>query len=184
MKKSHARIGNTLNINIFYTHFSNLLAHVSDINPISWCVPSYVDPFLDSPFELREFLNVLNNAKLNKAPGQDKISYQFNINAPPSFLSEILALFNVFFLTEEFPDTFRKTINIPLFEKGDINDVANYRGLSLLDSSYKLFTGLLLSRLSSSIECHAILCEYQAGFRKSYSTLDNIFNLKRYLHFL
>ena len=74
--------------------------------------PSY----LDSPFELREFLNVLNNAKLNKAPGPDIISYEFYINAPPSFLTEILAIFNVFFLTEHFPDTFRQTIIIPLFE--------------------------------------------------------------------
>ena len=61
MKKSHARIGNTLKIDIFY----NLFAHVPDINPISWCVPSYVDPFLDSPFELKELLIVLKNAKLN-----------------------------------------------------------------------------------------------------------------------
>ena len=177
MKKSHAGIGNTLNINIFYIHFSNLLAHVSDINPISWCVPSFIDRFLDSPFELREFLNVLNNAKLNKAPGQDRLSYEFYINAPPSFLTEILALFNVFFLAEEFRDTFRQSIIISLFIKGDINDVAYYRGLPLLDSSYKLFTGLLLSRLISWIECHAILYEYQAGFRKGYSTVDNIFNL-------
>ena len=92
MKRSHARIENTLNIDIFYTHFCNLLAHISDQNPISWWAPRYVDPFPDSPFELKELLIVLKNAKLNKAPGQDRISYEFYINAPPSFLKEILDL--------------------------------------------------------------------------------------------
>lgn len=58
-----------------------------------------------------------------------------------------------------------------------MNEVSNYRGISFMDCIAKLFTGLLLSRLNSWINENMVLNECQAGFRRGYSTTDNIFNL-------
>ena len=80
-------------------------------------------------------------------------------------------------MNHDIPESFRKSVILPLYKKGDINDVSNYRGLSLLNTIYKIFTGIILNRLNHWINFHHILNEYQAGFRKSYSTVDNIFSL-------
>ena len=66
---------------------------------------------------------------------------------------------------------------MPIFEKGNINDVENYRGIPLLSTLGKLFTRILNNRLTFWSDTFNILCDTQSGFRKSHSTVDNIFML-------
>ena len=47
----------------------------------------------------------------------------------------------------------------------------------MLDSIYKIFAGILFNRLTVWVNVNGILCEFPAGFRKSYSTIDNLFYL-------
>ena len=54
----------------------------------------------------------------------------------------------------------------------------NYRGISLINSISKIFTGILTSRLQKLAEDKRVIDESQAGFRKTYSTIDNIFSLQ------
>ena len=66
----------------------------------------------------------------------------------------------------------------PLYKnKGDINDITNYRGITLLSCIGKLFTSVLNSRLYSYLTNENILGNEQAGFRPQHSTLDHIFAL-------
>ena len=177
LKTNDLKIGSNVQVCQFFHYFSNLLSDSCLDSSIYWCLPCVVDPFLDSPFEMIELQSVLQRAKNNKAPGYDRISYEFYKNAPFCFLKEILKLFNLIFIREEIPESFRKSIIVPIFKKGDVNVVSNYRGLSLLDSIYKLFTGILLDRINDWIFHNNILNEFQAGFRKGYSTVDSLFNL-------
>ena len=177
MKNVAPKIGNNITIDCFYDHFRHLFSDNNVSNVIQWSMPYFTDPFLDSPFELNELFCVLKNTKNNKSPGLDRIPYEFYKNAPVDCLKELVALFNLIFLKENIPDSFRRAIIIPLYKKGDANDVSNYRGLSMLDSIYKIFTGILLNRLTEWVNVKGILSEFQAGFRKSYSTIDNIFSL-------
>ena len=62
-------------------------------------------------------------------------------------------------------------------DKGDINDVNNYRGITLLSCMGKLFTSILNSRLYAYLTSENILANEQAGFRPKHSTLDHIFAL-------
>lgn len=77
-----------------------------------------------------------------------------------------------------------KSLIIPLYKKGDSNDINNYRGISLVNSIDKLIATLLLNRLKAWLSDKQILVENQAGFRKSYSTIDNIFNLFSIIKYL
>lgn len=181
-KKLTNTIGSSLSSCDFYDHFKDLLSVGPCTQAISWSMPNWCDTILDSPFEYRELLNVLKRCKSNKAPGIDRISYEFYQNAPRCFLEEVLLVFNRIFLRNDIPISFKKSIILPLFKKGDPNSVSNYRGLSLLDTCYKIFTGLLLDRINSWISRYNIINEYQAGFRKEYSTVDNIFNLSSIVH--
>ena len=61
--------------------------------------------------------------------------------------------------------------------KGSISDPDNYRGITLLRCTGKVFTACFYCRLSCYVEDH-ILGQEQAGFRESYSTIDHIFVLQ------
>ena len=108
-----------------------------------WCIPCNVDPFLDSPFEYIELLSVKKSLKHNKSTGLDGIPYEFYKNASPCFLNELLQMFNAIFIKKEMPISFRKSIIVPLFKKGDPNVAANYRGLSLQSAKYLIIFCLL-----------------------------------------
>ena len=64
-----------------------------------------------------------------------------------------------------------------MHKKGDLNQVDNYRGITLLSTLSKLFTRILNNRLVGWAERYHIYVEAQSGFRKSMGTIDNIFIL-------
>jgi hypothetical protein len=53
----------------------------------------------------------------------------------------------------------------------------NYRPIALCQTIFKLLTHVINVRLTKALKEHNILSETQAGFRKGYSTQDNIFTL-------
>lgn len=167
---------NSIHINSFFTHFSTMLQSSDDVS-ISWCMPFKIDSLLDSPIEMWELYSVLKTLKQNKSPGLDGIPYEFYRFAPHCLVEEILSFFNKVFLYENIPNSFKESILIPLFKKGDPNLASNYRGLSLINTIGKIFNNILLNRITFWLESNSILNEFQAGFRRQYSTIDNIFNL-------
>ena len=66
-------------------------------------------------------------------------------------------------------------IIVPIHKKGGIMDCNNYRGISLLSTSYKILSNILLSRMTPY--ANEIIVEYQCGFRRNRSTADHIFSI-------
>ena len=66
---------------------------------------------------------------------------------PRGVLDEILNLIES--VSEGFPSY---SLIIPIFKKGDTNEVSNYRGITLLSTLGKLFTRILNNRLNSLAE--------------------------------
>ncbi|GFO25935.1 reverse transcriptase [Plakobranchus ocellatus] len=66
---------------------------------------------------------------------------------------------------------------IIIYKKGDPGDIKNYRTISLLSHSYKLFTRLLQKRMERILDENQ--SRDQAGFRKGYSTTDHIYILNQ-----
>ena len=48
---------------------------------------------------------------------------------------------------EELPEEWKESIVVPTHKKGDKTDCNNYRGISLLPTTYKILSNILLSRL-------------------------------------
>ena len=77
------------------------------------------------------------------------------------------------------PDEWSQGIISPIYKnKGDNANPDNYRGITILSCFGKFFTAVLNNRLNKYLENMNLLCEEQAGFRKSYGTTEFIFNLK------
>ena len=67
----------------------------------------------------------------------------------------------------------KESIIVPIHKKGDKTDYNNYRGISLLPTTYKILSNILLSRLIPYAE--EIIGDQQRGFRRNRSTSDHIF---------
>jgi hypothetical protein len=62
-------------------------------------------------------------------------------------------------------------------KKGDKTDCNNYRGISLLSTSYKISLSILLSRLGPYID--EIIGDHQCEFWRKTSTTDQIFCIRQ-----
>jgi len=54
-------------------------------------------------------------------------------------------------------------ITVPIYKKGDKADSSNYRGISLLSTTYKMLSNIPLSSLNPYAE--EIIGDHQRGFR-------------------
>ena len=80
---------------------------------------------------------------------------------------------------EELPQEWKESIFVPIHKKGDRMDCNNYRGISLLSTSYKILSNILLSRMTPY--ANEIIGEYLGGFRRNRSTVDHIFSIRQIL---
>ena len=120
--------------------------------------------------------------KNNKAPGIDRVPYEFYKNATSSFKEELANLFNVTFESGEVENIYTDSIIIPIFKKGVATEVTNNRGISFMHCAAKILMGVIKYRLTNWIADNNVLNEFQAGFRPNYSTIDSVFNLVSIIH--
>jgi len=69
------------------------------------------------------------------------------------------------------PTSWHEAVIIPIHKKGDKMECDNYRGISLLNTAYKIFSKILLKRLLPYVDEN--IGSYKCGFRKGKSTIDN-----------
>ena len=68
---------------------------------------------------------------------------------------------------------------VPIYKKGDKTDCNNYRGISLLPTTYKILSNILLWRLPPYAE--EIIGDHQCGFRCNRSTTDHLYCIRQML---
>jgi len=66
-----------------------------------------------------------------------------------------------------------------IYKKDDKRDCNNYRGISLLPTTYKILSSILLSRLTLYVD--EIIVDHHCGFRLNRSTIDQIFCIHQIL---
>ncbi|XP_055919580.1 uncharacterized protein LOC129951457 [Eupeodes corollae] len=157
-------------------HFKNLTKDKFTTS-FQFAIPFQADDALDAPLCILEVKAVLVELKCNKAPGSNGIPPEFYKFSTPSFIEHFTLALNQAFEDGCIPTYFKDSIVTPIFKKGDRTDPANYRGISLLNTSMKILTRLLYKRLYGWVQANHLLGESQAGFRKNYSTIDQIYSL-------
>ena len=127
-------------------------------------------------------MTVINKLPNGKKPGVDGITYEFYKHAKDILVVDICTLFNTILSSGKFPKHWADAIISPLHKKGSINDVSNYRGISLLCCLGKIFTKILNNRLILWCELNGKLEDVQGAYRKGRSTVDHIFSLQAIIH--
>ena len=132
---------------------------------------------LDEEISREEIAGEVNRLKKGKAGGIDEVSAELLQLTKDKVLEFLHRLFNKMYNTGTFPIKWATAIVVPLYKKGEVNEADNYRGVSLLSITSKIFTGILNRRLYNWAEENEKISREQAGFRKSYSTIDHIFTI-------
>jgi sorting nexin-29 len=82
-----------------------------------------------------------------KSPGVDQISAELIQAGGETLSSEIHKLIKLIWNKEELPHKWKESTVVPIHKKGNKRDCSNYQGISLLSTSYKILSNILLSRL-------------------------------------
>ncbi|PNF40966.1 hypothetical protein B7P43_G08814, partial [Cryptotermes secundus] len=107
-----------------------------------------------------EVESAIAKLKRYKSPGSDQILAELiHAGEKKKIHKQINSIWNM----ETIPDHYKESIIVPVHKKDDKTDCSNYRGISLLSTSYKIVSNILLSRLSPYTD--EIIGDHQCGFR-------------------
>jgi len=115
----------------------------------------------------------LDKLKSHKSPGIDQITAELIKAGGRTICLEIHKLITSIWKKEKLPEEWKESIIIPIQKKGDKTDCNNYRGISLLPTTYKILSNILLSRLIPYAK--EIIGDHQCGFQRNRLTVDHIF---------
>ena len=161
------------NNNAFHEYVVNSLPIIENANTVG--------P-LDFDIYEQEVFNSISSLKAGKSDSisNDMLKAGANILAKP-----LCRLFNKILQCGNFPNSWGKSMLIPIFKSGDVHDVNNYRGIVISSCISKAF----IKKLHERLNCFCtenILSDNQCGFRDLYRTDDNIFSfntlVESYVH--
>ena len=132
---------------------------------------------LDCNFSIHEVEKAIGCLKRGKSSGEDSLIPEIFIETKSIFSPILCRLFNYIFNNSIYPECWTRGIIVPVPKKGSLNDINNYRGITLTSVFSKLFSLILDNRIRKWAEEIEILYNCQLGFREKRSTVDCIFVL-------
>ena len=128
------------------------------------------------PFSEGEYNKEVAALKNNKGAGRDDILVEQLKHLGPKAHKWRLTMLNICFMENKIPTIWRQSKIIAILKPGkDFSIPKNYRPISLLCHTYKLYERMILNRIAPAIEQHLI--KEQAGFRSGKSCTSQLLNL-------
>ena len=166
-------VNNSISSDVWFQHFSQLYAPSNTANS-SPSLPLKNDHLASwDPVTESECLQLIKTLKNGKAPGEDMIPPEVFKSNDQWWAIFLAKLFTVINNTCKIPANWKLSLVAPIYKKGDIQDPANYRPVSLLDIAYKLYTRYLLNKLVDWADHSNLFNQEQAGFRKGHNTISH-----------
>ena len=112
---------------------------------------------LHTYFDQETYNLCLKNLVNNKTPGPNRIPNSILKNMPHSFHHILFLFFTHCYKSKQTPNSWKMSLTILLYKKGDPSLLTNHRPIALANTLYKFFTSILTSILSTYSERHQIL---------------------------
>jgi hypothetical protein len=122
-----------------------------------------------------EIEGALMYLKINKAAVADSIAVELLKNGGPNLVDALHSVIQQAWTSETLPRSWTEGVLCLVYKKGDKLDCKNYRGICLLNVTYKVFAKILYDRLLP--HANAAVQDYQAGE----STTDQLFAIRQIL---
>ena len=143
----------------------------SEINPLNFLRGDFPHSMMVLPICPRDASLVISKLKDKKASPREIPTSLIKSNK--DLLAVPLSmLFNESIATGKFPQRLKHAIVTPIYKKGTKDDVGNYRPISMLSTTSKIFESLMKNSLVYYLESKSILSPEQFGFRQGLSTFD------------
>jgi hypothetical protein len=124
-------------------------------------------------FELvdkKTILKAIDNLKPKTSTGMDGLSNKL-VKLLKNVISDCLTLIiNQSISTGIFPEKLKIAKVIPLFKKGEVSQLSNYRPISILPSLSKIIERIMHSQIQDYFDKFRLFYESQYGFRPEHST--------------
>ena len=164
------RTGEANILEVFAQFYENLFA------PTEGATPVIEDAQNLPPITVDEVRNQIKHLRTNKAADTKGVVAEMLKAGGEIFVQVVAELFDdVLHGGGGVPDQWKVTKLRILFKKGDKKNPDNYRPIALLPILLKVFSRVLLARMS--IDLGKAQCRDQAGFRTSYSCDDHLFTV-------
>ena len=121
----------------------------------------------------------IGNLKSHTLPGTVQIPAELIKAGGRTIRSAIHKIIISIWYKAELSEEWKESIIVPIFKKRDKTDCNNYRGMSLLQTTYEILSNILLSRLTPYAE--EVIGDHQCGFRRNRSTTDHIICIRQTL---
>ncbi|KAK6742176.1 hypothetical protein RB195_009817 [Necator americanus] len=147
-------------------------------------VSSPITPTDEAPPQIlpSEVRVAIKSMKPGTAPGPDFISADFLRAGGYPFHVILAAHMTSYLQKERIPDQWNTSRTVLIHKKGDREDLPNYRPICLLSVLYKIFTKIILTRISRTLD--EAQPQEQAGFGQGFSCLDHIQTVSRVIEVL
>ena len=125
----------------------------------------------------KEIEKVIKSLKTKNVHGYNEISVKIIKQSAPFISSPLTYICNKSLELGIFPSQLKYSTVKPIFKKGDRQNAANYRPISLLISFSKIFEKIICTRIYGHVTQNQILKKEQYGFRRNLSTDDASYTL-------
>ena len=124
-------------------HISQLF-NVNFVSDVRQTEIHTAEPLMPEPsaFEVEITIEKL---KRHISPGIDQIPAELLKTVGRTIYSAIHKLTNSIWNKEKLPEEWKESIIVPIYKKDERTDCVNYRGISLLPTTYKILSTILLS---------------------------------------
>ena len=162
--------------NVFANHFSKnieikLESHFPNIsNTCTTTNCNNMNTIFFNPVTVQEVKDAILELANKKSTGIDEVPVKLIKECVDEFAACLALIINKSVELGVFPQKLKTALIIPVFKKGDSNDIKNYRPISLLSVFSKIIEKTMAKRITDFLEKYHILTNSQHGFRGCLST--------------
>ena len=113
---------------------------------------------------------------MNKASGGDRIPVELFQILKDDAMKVLHSRFQQIWKTQQWPQDWKRSVFIPIPDKGNAKECSHYRTIALISHASKVMLKILQARLQQYVN-HELL-DVQAGFRRGRGTRDQIANIR------
>ena len=163
--------------NAFNNYFSNIGPSLASKIPAnnSNSFESYLDTTIKHTFNFNkvseaEILSVINSINSKTSSGHDNITTKLLKILKHQLVQPLLLTVNQALACGIFPDKLKIAKIAPLHKKDEINQITNYRPISLLPALSKVFEKIIYNQIYNYFSANNLFFDGQYGFRQKHST--------------
>ena len=135
------------------------------------------------PIYKEEIKNIILSLNPRKAGGPDNMKIELIQRCLDELIEPLMIIYELSFKIGEVPNKMKIAKVVPIHKKGKMDQVNNYRPISLLSVFGKILEKLFCKRLIKFLDKNGIINKYQFGFRAKHSTslalidvMDDLYN--------